>query len=87
MGILHFICCLFCYAVLIVISSFTITSLSKRELVALLLPSCCHMAVFVLCLFLTVPWVGLQCVIVCLIVAFPVHNFLSRRSSSCIVHL
>ena len=36
----------FCYAVLGVISSFTIISLMKRELVALLeLSSCCHVAV------------------------------------------
>ena len=30
--------------------------------------SWCHMAVSVLCLFLTVPWVGLQCVIVAFLV-------------------
>ena len=29
----------------------------------------CHLAVIVLCLFIKVPWVGLQCVIV----AFPDH--------------
>ena len=32
----------------------------------------CHLTVSVLCLFLTVPWVGLQCVIV----AFPGHTHL-----------
>ena len=38
-----------------------IISLRKRELVALLeLSSCCHVAVCLLCLFLTVPWVDLQ---------------------------
>ena len=40
-------------------------------MVALLeLSSCWHVAVSVLCLFLTVSWVGLQCVIV----AFPGHT-------------
>ena len=28
------------------------------------LSSCCHMAVTVICLFLAVSWVGLQCVVV-----------------------
>ena len=45
----------------------------KRELVALLfLISSCHVAVIVLCLFLTVLWVGVQCVIV----ALPGHTHL-----------
>ena len=53
----------FC-AVLIVLSIFTIISLGKRDLVASLkLSSCCHLAVSVLCLFLKIPWVGLQCVV------------------------
>ena len=60
---------LFCYAVLCVLSSFVIISLGKRELVALLYS---HVVVVALCLFLTVPWVGLQCVIV----AFPGHTHL-----------
>ena len=43
----------------------------KRELVALLiLSSWCLVTVGVLWLFLPVPWVGLQCVIV----AFPDHT-------------
>ena len=51
---------LFCYAVLCVFSSFAIIPLGKRGPVALLLRSCdCHVFVVVLCLFLTVPWVGL----------------------------
>ena len=33
--------------------------------------SWCHVAVSVLCLFLTVPWVGMQCVLV----AFPGHTY------------
>ena len=54
-----------------VLSGFAIISLGKRELVALLLLSfCCHVAVSGLCFFLTVPWVGLQCVIG----AFPGHT-------------
>ena len=43
-----------------------------NEVALLLLSSCGHLAVSVLCLFLTVPWVGLQCVIV----AFPGHSHL-----------
>ena len=51
----------------------SLVSLGKRELVALLiLSSVCHVDVNVLCNFLTVPWVGLQCVIV----AFPCHTHL-----------
>ena len=47
---------LFCNAVLGVLSSFVIILVRKRELVALLLlGSCCHGAVSVLCLFLVVP--------------------------------
>ena len=42
----------------------------KRELVALLLLSYgCRVTVYVLWLFLTMPWIGLQCVIV----VFPDH--------------
>ena len=52
---------LFCFAVLCVLSSFTIISLGKRELVALLLlSSLCLVTDFVLCLFLMLLWVGLQ---------------------------
>ena len=63
---------LFRYTVLSVLSSFEIISPRKRELVALLyLFPRCHVAVSVLCLFLTVPWVGLQCVSV----AFLGHTY------------
>ena len=58
-----------------VLSSFAFISLRNRdlEMVALLLhllPSLCLVAVSVLWLFLKLPWVGLQCVIV----AFPDHT-------------
>ena len=60
-------CITFCH------SSFAITLKRKRKLVALLLLSyICLVTVNVLWLFLTVPWVGLQCVIV----AFPDHTHL-----------
>ena len=48
------------------LSSFAILSLGKRELVAFW----CHVTVSILGLFLTVPCIGLQCVIV----AFPGHT-------------
>ena len=52
-------------------SSFAIILKRKRKLVALLLLSyICIVSVNVLWLFLTVPWVGLQCVIV----VFPDHT-------------
>ena len=64
---------LFCYALLCVHSSLTIILKWKRKLVALLLLSCkCNVTINVLCLFLTVPWVGLQCVIL----VFPDHTHL-----------
>ena len=63
---------LFYYAVLCVSSNFSIISLSKRELAALIVINCCYMTVSVLCRILTVPWVCLQCVIV----AFPSHTHL-----------
>ena len=51
---------LLCNALAGALSSFAIISLRKRELVALLLLcSCSHVAVSVLCLFFVVPWVGL----------------------------
>ena len=54
-------------------SSVAITLMGKRELVALLLMSFwCLVIVSVLFFFLTVPWVGLQC----LIVVFPDHTHL-----------
>ena len=56
---------MFCCAVLCVLSSFAIILMGKRELVALLyLSSWCFVTVIVLWLFLMVPWVGLQCVVV-----------------------
>ena len=61
-------------ALLCVHYSFAMFLKRKRKLVALLLLSYrCIVTINVLWLFLTVPWVGLQCVIV----AFPYHtNFL-----------
>ena len=56
---------LFCYALLCVHSSFAIILKRKRKLVALLLLSYrCIVTINVLWLFLMVPWVGLQNVIV-----------------------
>ena len=56
---------MFCYALLCIHSSFAIILKRKRKLVALLLLSYrCIVTVDVLWLFLTVPGVGLQCVIV-----------------------
>ena len=64
---------LFWYALLCVLSSFAIILKRKTELVALLLLSNGWLVtVNVLWLFLTVPWVGLQCVIV----VFPDHTHL-----------
>ena len=55
-----------------VLSSFAIILKRRRKLVALLLLSnrCLVVTANVMWLFLTVPWVGLQCVIV----AFPDHT-------------
>ena len=59
------------YVLLYVHSSFAIILTRKRELVALILLSfACLVTVNVLWLFLVVPWVGLQCVIV----VFPDHT-------------
>ena len=64
---------LFCYALLCVLSSFAIILKRKRKLIALQLLSLrCIVTVNILWLFLTVPWVGLQCVIV----AFPGYTHL-----------
>ena len=54
------------YSLLCVLSSFAIILTRNRELVALLLLSfrLCLVTVNVFLLFLTVPWVGLHCVIV-----------------------
>ena len=64
---------LFCNALLYVHSNFANVLTRKRKLVALLLLSHrCIVTISVLWLFLTVPWVGLQCVIV----VFPEHTHL-----------
>ena len=65
---------MFVFVLLCIIhSSFAITLKRKRKLVTLLLLSYrCIVAIHVLLLFLTVPWVGLQCVIV----VFPDHTHL-----------
>ena len=61
----------FWYALLYVLSSFAIILTRKRELFALLLLSVgCQVTVNILWLFLTVPLVGLQCVIM----VFPDHT-------------
>ena len=65
--------CLFLisYVLLYVHSSFEIILMRKRKLVVLLLLSYrCIVTINVLWLFLAVPWVGLQCVIV----VFPDHT-------------
>ena len=63
---------LFCYALPCVHSSFAIILRRKRKLVALLLLSYrCIVTINVMWLFLTVPWVGMQCVIV--VFPVPVH--------------
>ena len=60
---------LFCYALLCVYPSFAIILKRKRKLVALLLLSYrCIVTISVLWLFLTVPLVGLQCVIVAFLI-------------------
>ena len=64
---------LFWCALLCDLSSFAIILKRKRDLVALLLVSNgCLATVYVMWLFLTVPWVGLQYVIV----VFPDHTHL-----------
>ena len=64
---------LFCGAVLCIFSSFAIILLVECNLVVLLLLYSC-MAAIVICLFLAMPRVGLQCVVV----AYPGHtHFLS----------
>ena len=58
---------LFWYALLCVLSSFAVILKRKRKFVALLLLSYrCSVTINTLWLFLTVPWVGLQYVIVVL---------------------
>ena len=63
-----------CYALLCVHSSFAIIMKRKRTLVALLLFSyICMVTVNIMWLFLMVPGIGLQCVIV----VFPDHTHFS----------
>ena len=62
---------LFCYVLLCVHSSFAFILKRKRKLVTLLvLYYRCIVTINVLWLFLTVPWAGLQCVVV----IFPDHT-------------
>ena len=69
---------LFCYALLCVHSSFAITLKRKRKLVALLLLVYkCIVTINILWFFPTVPWVGLQYVIM----VFSDHTHLLFRSS------
>ena len=64
---------LFCYALRCVHFSFAIILKRKRKLVALLLSSYrCIVTIYVLWLFLALPWVGQQYVIV----VFPNHTHL-----------
>ena len=66
----------FCCAVHCVHSSFVIILNKKRKLVALqLLSYRCIVSINVLWLFLTAPWVGLQCEIV----VFPDHIYFFFR--------
>ena len=69
---------LFYYVLLCVLSSFAIILKRKRKRIALLLLSYrCIVTINVLWLFLTVSWVGLQCVIV----VFPDHTHLLFHAS------
>ena len=69
----------FCYALLCVNSSFAIILKRKSKLVALLLLSyICIVTINFLWLFLRVPWVGLQY----LIVVFPDHTHLLFKNLS-----
>ena len=62
---------LFCYSLLCVHSSFAIILKRKRKVVALqLLPYRCIVTINVMRLFLAVPWVAMQCVIL----VFPYHT-------------
>ena len=66
-------CVCMCFVLHNFVSSFAIILKRKRKLVALLLLSYrCIVTIKVLWLFLTVRWVGLQCVIV----VFPDHTHL-----------
>ena len=68
---------LFRYTLLCVLSSFEIILKRKRELAALLLLSYgCLVTVYVLWLFLAVPWVGLHC----MFVVFPDYTHLCFKT-------
>ena len=71
MGVLCLFLFCYMYALLCVHSSFAIILKRKKKLAALLLLSYrCIVTINILWLFLTVPWVGLQCEIV----LFPDHT-------------
>ena len=75
---------MFCYALLCVHFSFAIILKRKRNLVALLVLSCrCIVNLIDLWLFLTVPWVGVQYVIV----VFPDHTHLFFGEVSTVKHV
>ena len=70
---------LFCYTLLCVHSRFAIILKRKRKLVALLLLSyICIVTINVMWLFLAVPWVGLQYVVV----VVPDHTHLLFKNTS-----
>ena len=75
---------LFCYVLLCVHSRFAIALKRKRKLVTLLLlPYRCIVIINVLRLFLTVPWVGLQYVIV--VFSDHTHLLLERRQNTALL--
>ena len=66
------VCSMYCYAMLCVLSKFVIFLVGNRELFALIcLYSLCLL--IVMRLFNTVPWVGLQCVIVIVVFSDHIH--------------
>ena len=72
-----FVPCFVVHCFVCVLSSFAISLMCKRELVALLCSSSwCLVTGIVLWLFLTVPWVGLQFVIM----VFSDHTYLLLRT-------
>ena len=74
---------LFYYALLCVHSSFAIVLKRKRKLVALLLLSYrCIVTINVRWLFLTVPWIVLQCVIVIILIILTYFLNLSHVRSA-----
>ena len=75
-----YVCLCFIVHSFCVLFSFAIVLKRKRDLVSLFLLSYgCFVTITVLRLFLTVPWVGLRCVIV----VFPDHTHLLYNSSTC----